>query len=73
MTEALASLFDGWVCIIASAIDSSGNFKSARRRALALVAGLEGARTLARAQRSAAPFDAVVTQFSEEEAGNSQA
>ena len=73
MTEALAALFDGWVEIIASAISSSGPTKTARRRALALIAGLEGARTLARTQRTAAPFDAVVDQFRRDARGKSEA
>ena len=58
IAEALAALFDEWITIIASAIGPPD--KSARRRAIALVAGLEGARTLARTQRSAAAFEAVV-------------
>jgi len=63
MADSLGELFEEWVDIIASALAQRGTDKSARRRALALVAGLEGARTLARAQRSAAPFDAVVGLF----------
>jgi TetR/AcrR family transcriptional regulator, lmrAB and yxaGH operons repressor len=61
VAEALAALFDEWTTIIASAIGPSG--KSGRRRAIALVAGLVGARTLARAQRSAVAFEAVAAQF----------
>jgi TetR/AcrR family transcriptional repressor of lmrAB and yxaGH operons len=64
IADSLAALFDEWIAIIASAIGPSD--KSARRRAIALVAGLEGARTLARAQRSAAPFEAVAAQFRRE-------
>jgi TetR/AcrR family transcriptional repressor of lmrAB and yxaGH operons len=63
ITEALAALFEDWVSIIATAIGRPDASRSTRRRAMALVAGLEGARTLARTQRSAAPFDAVVSQF----------
>lgn len=55
--DALAGLFDEWTAIIAEALADG------RDRALALVAALEGARTLARASRSAAPFDAVATAF----------
>jgi AcrR family transcriptional regulator len=62
--DSLAALFEDWVTIIAAAIRTAEmTKKSARQHAMALVAGLEGARTLARAQRSAAPFDAVVCQF----------
>jgi len=63
IADSLAALFDDWVDIIASAIGSVGTTRSARQRAIVLVASLEGARTLARAQRSAASFDAVVGQF----------
>ena len=63
IADALAALFEEWVDIIAAAIIGSGSPKMARNRAVTLVAGLEGARTLARAQRSAAPFNAVVSQF----------
>lgn len=66
IADALATLFDDWVTIIASAIHAGGATAGiARQRAMALVAGLEGARTLARAQRSTTPFDAVVEQFSQ--------
>jgi AcrR family transcriptional regulator len=73
MADALAALFEAWVDIIAPALKPSGDAKSARRRALALIAALEGARTLARAQRSAAPFHAVVDQFSGRASGNTDA
>jgi TetR/AcrR family transcriptional repressor of lmrAB and yxaGH operons len=63
IADALAALFNEWVEIIATAISSAGSGKSEYGRALALVAGLEGARTLARVQRSAAPIAAVVNQF----------
>lgn len=63
MSDALASLFNEWVEIVAAAIGHSADGRSARARALALVAALEGARTVARTLRSAAPFDAVARQF----------
>ncbi|MBV2150125.1 TetR/AcrR family transcriptional regulator [Sphingobium sp. AS12] len=63
MSDALASLFDEWVEIAAAAIGPLADRRSARARALALVAALEGARTLARTLRSVAPFDAVARQF----------
>jgi TetR/AcrR family transcriptional regulator, lmrAB and yxaGH operons repressor len=66
IADALAALFEEWISVIAAALGGRGASRSARRRAMALVAGLEGARTLARAQRTAAPFDAVVSQFSAE-------
>lgn len=55
--DALAALFGEWTEVIAAALGAGPD------RALALVAGLEGARTLARTSRSAAPFDAVAAQF----------
>ncbi|WP_279330576.1 TetR/AcrR family transcriptional regulator [Sphingomonas oleivorans] len=69
MSDALASLFDEWVGIAAAAIGPSADRRSAQARALALVAALEGARTLARTLRSAAPFDAVARQFTTSGAG----
>lgn len=63
MTDALGALFNEWVEIAAAAVGPSDDRQSARARALALVAALEGARTLARALRSTAPFDAVARQF----------
>lgn len=62
VADALAALFDEWIGVAAAAIAPRAT-QAARRHATALVAALEGARTLARAQRSAAPFDAVVSQF----------
>jgi TetR/AcrR family transcriptional regulator, lmrAB and yxaGH operons repressor len=60
----LAALFEDWTDIVASAICAAGTTpSSARQRAMALVASLEGARTLARVQGSAAPFDAVARLF----------
>jgi AcrR family transcriptional regulator len=64
VADALAGLFEGWVAVIVKAFGSRAT-QASRRRAMALVAALEGARTLARTMRSAAPFDAVVEQFSE--------
>jgi TetR/AcrR family transcriptional repressor of lmrAB and yxaGH operons len=55
--DALAALFGEWTEVIAAALHADAT------QALALVAGLEGARTLARTSRSAAPFDAVAAQF----------
>jgi TetR/AcrR family transcriptional regulator, lmrAB and yxaGH operons repressor len=55
--DALAALFGEWTEIIAGALGGPPE------RALALVAALEGARTLARATRSPAPFEAVAAQF----------
>ncbi|TGY88762.1 TetR/AcrR family transcriptional regulator [Marinicauda algicola] len=63
MADALASLFDEWMEIIAAAIGPLEDRRVARSRALALVAALEGARTLARTLRSVAPFDAVARHF----------
>jgi len=63
MADAAAALFDEWVEIIASAIGPSEGDRSARKRAMALVAALEGARMLARAHRSAAVIDAVLGEF----------
>lgn len=63
MADALASLFDEWVDIVATAIGPSQDRRSARARAMAFVAALEGARTLARALRSETPFDTVRDQF----------
>lgn len=65
IADALAALFDEWIGIAAAAIAPRAT-QAARRRATALVAALEGARTLARAQRSAAAFDAVVELFADQ-------
>jgi len=63
--DALAAIFAAWTAVIADVLTPSRS--SARgateRRAMALIAALEGARSLARAMRSAAPFDAVIAQF----------
>jgi TetR/AcrR family transcriptional regulator, lmrAB and yxaGH operons repressor len=63
IADSLAALFDDWVNVISFAIGKHNTPQLARQRAIALVASLEGARTLARAKRSATPFDAVVGQF----------
>jgi TetR/AcrR family transcriptional repressor of lmrAB and yxaGH operons len=64
IADELARLFEEWAEVIAAAVGPSDDPAAARARALALIAGLEGARTLARTLRSAAPFDAVAAQFS---------
>jgi TetR/AcrR family transcriptional regulator, lmrAB and yxaGH operons repressor len=57
----LARLFAAWIAVIAAAIRPGYPSKAAaERRATALLAALEGARTLARAGRSDAAFDAVL-------------
>lgn len=63
MAAEIAALFEEWAGIIGPVIEPSGAARSAHRRALALIAGLEGARTLARALRSSAPIDAVAGEF----------
>jgi TetR/AcrR family transcriptional repressor of lmrAB and yxaGH operons len=60
-TDALAQTFSGWISVITDAIRTAYPSRpAAERRAVALVAALEGARSLARAARSEAPFDAVL-------------
>jgi AcrR family transcriptional regulator len=61
--DALAAVFAAWAAVIAGVFASHTPRGVAERRALALIAALEGARSLARVMRSAAPFDAVVAQF----------
>ena len=62
--DALAAIFAAWAAVVADALaPSRGARGAAERRAMALIAALEGARCLARAMRSAAPFDAVIAQF----------
>jgi TetR/AcrR family transcriptional repressor of lmrAB and yxaGH operons len=59
--DALAQTFAGWTSVIAGAIRAAYPSRSvAERRATAILAALEGAKTLARSSRSAAPFDAVI-------------
>ena len=64
VADALAAVFAAWAAVIAGMFAPASTSRgAAERRALALIAALEGARSLARAMRSASPFDAVVTQF----------
>jgi len=61
LTDELAGIFMVWITVIADAIRSAYPTRAvAERRATALLAALEGARTLARAMRADAPFDAVL-------------
>lgn len=60
----LAGIFAAWAGGVADAIrPACASRAAATRTATALVAALEGARTLARVARSSAPFDAVAEQF----------
>jgi TetR/AcrR family transcriptional regulator, lmrAB and yxaGH operons repressor len=62
--DALAAIFAAWGAVIVDALaPARGARAAAEKRAMALIAALEGARSLARAMRSAAPFDAVIAQF----------
>lgn len=63
MSDALASLFEEWVGIVAEALGDTADPESARSKAVALVSALEGARTLARALQSSGPFEAVAAVF----------
>jgi AcrR family transcriptional regulator len=64
IADMLAGIFAAWSAVIAGAIEPACPSRSAAaRKATALVAALGGARTLARAARSSAPFDAVAEQF----------
>jgi TetR/AcrR family transcriptional regulator, lmrAB and yxaGH operons repressor len=59
--DAIAQIFAGWTAVITDAIKSAYPSRAvAERRATAILAALEGAKTLARTSRSAAPFDAVI-------------
>lgn len=69
IADRLAELFDEWTDIIAAAIGTQEPSTSARRRAVAFIAAVEGARTLARTRRSASPFDAVANLFRSDESG----
>jgi AcrR family transcriptional regulator len=63
-TAAVNAVFAGWAAAITEVLRSGGLVgKLADRRAWALLSGLEGARTLARAGRTAVPFLAVAEQF----------
>ena len=62
--RALAATFEAWTAVIAELFAAAYTARgAAERRAMALIAALEGARSLARAMRSSAPFDAVIAQF----------
>jgi TetR/AcrR family transcriptional repressor of lmrAB and yxaGH operons len=59
--DALAKTFAGWTAVITDAIRPAyPSGAVAERRATAILAALEGAKTLARSSRSATPFDAVI-------------
>lgn len=59
--DAVAKVFAGWIAVITEAIRPGYPSRAiAEKRATALLAALEGAKTLARATRSAAPFEAVI-------------
>ena len=59
--DALAKTFAGWTSVITDAIRAAYLTRAvAERRATAILAALEGAKTLARTTRSAVPFDAVI-------------
>jgi len=59
--DALAKTFAGWTAVITDAIRPAyPSGAVAERRATAILAALEGAKTLARSRRSATPFDAVI-------------
>ena len=58
--DAVAKVFAGWIAVIADAIRPAYASRAlAEKRATALLAALEGAKTLARSARSPAPFEAV--------------
>jgi AcrR family transcriptional regulator len=60
MSDLLDGVFQSWTVVIAGFLRRTGLRRSqAERTARALLAALEGARTLARAARTPAPFDAV--------------
>jgi TetR/AcrR family transcriptional regulator, lmrAB and yxaGH operons repressor len=59
--DALTKTFAGWTSVITDAIRAAYPSRAvAERRATAILAALEGAKTLARTSRSATPFDAVI-------------
>lgn len=62
ITPLLQEGFAGWIGAIAGHFEACGVVRP-EEAALALVAALEGARTLARVQASEAPFDAVAALF----------
>ncbi len=60
-TDALEKTFTKWTSAVADGIKAAYPSRHvAERRAAAILAAFEGAKTLARASRSAAPFDAVI-------------
>jgi AcrR family transcriptional regulator len=60
MSNVLEGVFQSWIVVISAHLRRAGFRRpEAERSARALVAALEGARTLARAARTPAPFDAV--------------
>lgn len=60
-TAAVNATFDGWINVMTDAIKPGyASRVTAEKRAIALLAALEGAKTLARSKRSASPFDAVI-------------
>lgn len=64
ITNLLAETFAAWSSVIADAIEPAYRSRLvANLTATALVAALEGARTLARVMHSSSPFDAVAEQF----------
>ena len=65
--DALAQTFAGWTSVITDAIRAAYPSRSvAERRATAILAALEGAKTLARSTRSATPFGAVIDMVTPE-------
>lgn len=61
--RAVSKVFESWIAIVADVlVQQHGDRHRARRQAVALIAALEGARTLARAFGSAEPFRAVAEQ-----------
>jgi AcrR family transcriptional regulator len=59
ITDALSRVFQSWVSVIARALSSGRRKGEGERNALALLSGLEGARSLSRAAKNASAFDAV--------------
>jgi TetR/AcrR family transcriptional regulator, lmrAB and yxaGH operons repressor len=60
-TDALERTFAKWTSAVADGIKAAYSSRHvAERRAAAILAAFEGAKTLARASRSADPFDAVI-------------
>lgn len=64
LLDAAAAVFESWADALASALATSGlSGDDARRAALTIVAALEGALILARAERDIATFDAVAASL----------